>query len=108
MKQATRLFAACVWVATSLSPPGMAYADGGRISFSGALVNASCQLSTTMPPVSNGARQATVSASLCGDAPTTFSTTVPVSNSATVIGTGIAQLLIQETANGPILEVSYN
>ena len=97
---------ACATIAWALS--GAAFADGGRITFSGALVNPSCQLSPVVASGAPGATRGTVVATQCGDNPATFSSTLQFSSSKVVIGTGIAHISIRESTAGPTLEVSYN
>jgi type 1 fimbria pilin len=108
MKTTTRLFAAFACGAVSLALSSAVSATNGRITFSGALVNPSCQLNLTLTPGLNNGPQGTVKASQCGNIPATFSSTVNVSSIAAQIGNGIAQVSVHESAAGPVLEVSYN
>ena len=108
MGNATRLFTACAGAVALWAQAGAAYAAGGSITFSGALVSPSCQLSTVMAPGANGGLQGVVKASLCGNSPSGFASTVNVSNNAALIGKGIAQITVHAAAAGTILEVSYN
>ena len=108
MTKATKLFAAFAMGAVSLALSSEASAYGGAITFSGVLVNPSCQLSLAIAPGTNSGPQGTITASLCGNAVSTFSSRVNVSNRSTPIGQGIGQILVHETAAGPVLEVSYN
>jgi type 1 fimbria pilin len=113
MAQKIKGLRAGVWMVALALQTGSAMAAGGRISFSGALVNPSCQLSVGAvsvgaTSVTNGNGTATVQASVCGNAPASFATTVAVSNQATSIGAGIAQISVQASPAGPVLEVVYN
>lgn len=108
MGDAVRLFAACAGAAALWAQPGAVYAAGGTITFSGALVSPSCQLSPALAPGLNGGLQGVVKASVCGNAPSTFASTVNVSGNAASVGKGIAQITIHASATGNILEVSYN
>lgn len=108
MTKASKLFAAFAWSAVSLALSSEASAAGGRITFSGALVNPSCQLSLTLASRGNDEHRGTVHTSECGNAPSTFSNTVNVGSRSTSIGQGVGQVLLRETEAGPVLEVSYN
>ena len=108
MTKATKLFAAFAMGAVSLALSSEASANGGVITFSGALVNPSCQLSLAVAPGANSGPQGTVTASQCGNTPYAFSTMFNVSSATALIGQGIGQILVHETAAGPVLEVSYN
>jgi type 1 fimbria pilin len=108
MKKTTRLFAALACGAVSLALCSTASASSGRITFSGALVNPSCQLNLTLAPGLQSGPQGTVNASQCGNTPGTFSSTVNVSGIAAQIGTGIGQISVHDSAAGPVMEVSYN
>ncbi len=103
-----RLFAACAGAAALWAQPGAVYAAGGTITFSGALVSPSCQLSPALVHGANGGLQGVVKASLCGNAPSAFASTVNVSGNAASIGKGIAQIVVHASTAGTILEVSYN
>jgi type 1 fimbria pilin len=108
MTKASKLFAAFAWSVVSLALSSGASAASGRISFSGALVNPSCQLSLTLASSTKSEHRGTVNASECGNAPSTFSRTVNVGSRTTSIGQGVGQILVHETEAGPVLEVSYN
>ncbi len=108
MKKVSKLFTAFAWGAISLALSSEASAAGGQITFSGALVNPSCQLNVATAPAVGGVSFTAVNASQCGNLPATFSTTVNVSSNAASIGSGIANISVQDSAAGHVLEVIYN
>ncbi len=108
MGMAMRFLTVCAGAAALLAQPGAAQAAGGIITFSGALVNPSCQLDAVAVPAAQGGLPSVVRASLCGNRPYAFASTVQVSRDAASIGKGIAQIVRQESAAGTVLEVSYN
>lgn len=108
MKKVSRLFTLLTWGAISGALCSEASAAGGQITFSGALVNPSCQLNIATSPAGGGVSPAEIHVSQCGNFPATFSTTVDVSSNAASIGSGIAKISVQDSAAGPVLEVIYN